>query len=154
MSYHSAWSIRFPITQTRYAWLTTFIDVVNECVGEDDTAILDQLKAYPTFDIADSRMYDILSYELVADTVVIYNDECEGGFDQAAGIVQAYIRHFDLPLRVGFILSSVDGNKAWGGAVHITKHEIKRRSLDVVLDEMEKTNEIDWRAENNSQIST
>ena len=63
MSYHCAWSIRFPITQTRCAWLATFIDVVNECVGEDATAILDRLKAYPTLDSADTGIYDILSYE-------------------------------------------------------------------------------------------
>ena len=151
--YVSGWSVQFPITDAQYLWLDSFVDVLNDSLGcmtgEVRAKLIEQ---YPRFDLDAVEMDYALTLEHTDGQAVLYNEEFDGGVDQAAHIVQAFIQHFQLPLRVGFMFASTDRNEVWGGCVHITKHEILYKNLGDMLDEMLKANEIDWQ--NNPQIPT
>jgi len=127
------------------------IDAINEVVGEA-TDVDGVLKArYPTLDLT-IEWHTILSYERIERDILIYNDDCDGGSDEGAEIVRAFLRQHDLPTRVGFICGWTDRNEGGGAAYHITKHGIAWKNLYTVLDELFTANEIDWQ--NNPQIPT
>lgn len=149
--YTCAWSVDFPATDAQFAWLATLIDAVHEALAGNEDAN-ETLKKYPTFvcDIADCS--SVLTYEKYDGRACIYNDVCDGGSEQAAEIVLAFLKHFESPLRIGFMVASTDRNDAWGGCWHITKHKAEWKSLGYLLEQMTSANEIDWR--NNPQILT